>query len=69
MLSWILTSTVIGVLSAAALELFRETDEFPADRPRSSDWETMTEGELEALLDEFSRAADRQPQPSPALAA
>ena len=66
MLTWIITSGLIAGLSAAALELFSDAQDSSADDPQlqpasrsnpraaSRRWASMTDAEIQALLDEFN---------------
>ena len=68
MWTWILTASVIVSMAAAALELFRETED-PGSSTPSRDWERMTNAELDALVEEFSGAESENPEPMRSLAA
>lgn len=70
MLTWIVTSACVGTLSAVTLHLFQECDEAPCPSPDDSSlWRTMTDEELNALVEEFARAAEPASEPPQALAA
>ncbi len=67
MLSWILTSGAIAAFSIITLEFLRETDETgsedttwnPAGCLRlGRTWETMTDSDLERLVEEFRREGE-----------
>ena len=74
MVTWILTSVVIAAFSAAAMELLREesplrvapsagllgtgASHIVGGTRSDARWETMNDSELDALLEEFSRAGD-----------
>lgn len=62
MLMWILTASVIAVLAAGALELFRESEPPcpPGSHPGS--WQTMSESDLDGLVAEFSNGESPRPE-------
>ena len=69
MLEWILTSGAIAAFSAASLELFRESGVEPAGNGTRTGWQTMTEADLDALMEEFSRCGNEDKGPEVRLAA